>query len=82
MSRLLLLGKKEILLMVSSNCLKKKTNLLKNTAMSFLLHFSYPQSMAKPLGQPSVVFTIGKAWDPSLQALMILAGRNQSVQNI
>lgn len=43
---------------------------------------SYLQSIAKPLGQPSVVFTIDKAWDPSLQALMILAGRNQSVQNI
>lgn len=46
------------------------------------LYYSYLQSIARPLGQPSVVFTIDKAWDPSLQALMILAGRNQSVQNI
>lgn len=38
--------------------------------------------MANPLGHPRVVFTIGKRLDPSPHALIILAGRNQSVKNI
>lgn len=62
------------------NSLKEETHLLKKPLC--LLCWPHLQSMARPLGQPSVVFTIGKAWDPSLQALMIFAGRNQSVQNI
>lgn len=62
------------------NSLKEETLLLKKFLC--LLCCPYLQSMARPLGQPSVVFTIGKVWDPSLQALMIFAGRNQSVQNI
>lgn len=62
------------------NSLKEETHLLRKFLC--LLCCPYLQSMARPLGQPSVVFTIGKAWDPSLQALMIFAGRNQSVQNI
>lgn len=40
------------------------------------------QSMARPFGQPRVVFTIDRACDPSPQALIIFAGRYQSVQNI
>lgn len=40
------------------------------------------QSMARPLGQPRVVFTIDRACDPSPQARMIFAGRYQSVQKI
>ena len=38
--------------------------------------------MANPLGHPRVVFTIGNRLDPSLHALIILAGRNQSVKNM
>jgi hypothetical protein len=40
------------------------------------------QSIARPLGQPSVVLTIDRACDPSHQALIIFAGRYQSVQKI
>lgn len=40
------------------------------------------QSIARPLGQPRVVFTIDRACDPSPQALIIFAGRYQSVQKI
>lgn len=43
---------------------------------------AYFQSIAKPFGQPSVVLTMDRACDPSPQALMILAGRYQSVQKI
>lgn len=40
------------------------------------------QSIARPFGQPRVVFTIDKACDPSPHALIIFAGRYQSVQKI
>lgn len=69
-----------ISLFLIPNSLKEETHFLGK--LLCLPCCPYLQSMARPLGQPSVVFTIGKAWDPSLQALMILAGRNQSVQNI
>ena len=38
--------------------------------------------MAKPLGNPRVVLTIDIRRDPSLHALMILAGRCQVLMNI
>lgn len=60
----------------------KGRNMLAQKKLLCLLCCPHLQSMARPLGQPNVVLTIGKAWDPSLQALMIFAGRNQSVQNI
>ena len=40
------------------------------------------QSIARPFGQPRVVFTIDRACDPSPHALIIFAGRYQSVQKI
>lgn len=43
---------------------------------------TYFQSIAKPFGQPRVVLTMDRACDPSPQALIILAGRYQSVQKI
>lgn len=43
---------------------------------------TYFQSIAKPFGQPRVVLTMDKACEPSPQALIILAGRYQSVQKI
>lgn len=43
---------------------------------------TYFQSIAKPFGQPRVVLTMDRACDPSAQALIILAGRYQSVQKI
>lgn len=43
---------------------------------------AYLQSIARPFGQPRVVFTIDRACDPSHQALIIFAGRYQSVQKI
>lgn len=43
---------------------------------------TYFQSIAKPFGQPRVVLTMERACDPSPQALIILAGRYQSVQKI
>ena len=45
-------------------------------------HGAYLQSMASPLGQPRVVLTMERACDPSHHALIILAGRYQSVQKI
>lgn len=44
-----------------------------------LTHF---QSIARPFGQPRVVFTMDRACDPSPQALIIFAGLYQSVQKI
>ena len=44
-----------------------------------LTHF---QSIARPFGQPRVVFIMDKACDPSPHALIIFAGRYQSVQKI
>lgn len=40
------------------------------------------QSIARPFGQPRVVFTMDTACDPSPHALIIFAGLYQSVQKI
>lgn len=47
-----------------------------------ITHLTYFQSIAKPFGQPRVVLTMERACDPSPQALIILAGRYQSVQKM
>lgn len=57
----------------------KKNESCRHTAITSLTYF---QSIAKPFGQPRVVLTMDRACDPSPQALIILAGRYQSVQKI
>lgn len=48
----------------------------------FVGRLTHLQSIARPFGQPRVVLTIDRACDPSPQALIIFAGRYQSVQKI
>lgn len=53
-----------------------------STAIKIQMVSTHLQSMAKPLGHPRLVLTMGIRWDPSLHALIIFAGRNQSLRNI
>lgn len=50
--------------------------------LKFIWVSTHLQSMAKPLGHPRLVLTMGIRWEPSLHALIIFAGRNQSLRNI